>query len=74
VHLPWQILGIPVPWPLAPAQVEKTVAFAATFSKNLAANPVVAQLGVDGKPESALTAVGGEGAIGVSTDNIAVTE
>jgi hypothetical protein len=67
---PWIICGIPLPWPLGPwfggdANADQT-GFVQAFVENLAANPALANAGVDGgKAQAAVYAVGGQTVVGV---------
>jgi hypothetical protein len=70
-RFPW-ICGIPVPWP--EYDLKNLATFNDTFVANLASDPQISPLGVEGKFDPALYISGGTATIGFVPSNVSLTE
>lgn len=64
VYRPWLICGIPVPWPWEELGQPETVEFVKTFTSQLAGNPQIAEMGVEGKFQPAVYVSGNQASVG----------
>jgi hypothetical protein len=73
-YRPHWILGLPpFPWREL-GGIEQGIQFGETFSRNLASNPALAPLAIDGKLESTAIISGDSISIGVVGGNVSLTE
>jgi len=74
IYRPWTVCGIPPVLPWEGYDLNKAAEFTATFASNLASNPALAPLAVDGKFEPALYVAGGKVSLGFVPGEADITE
>jgi hypothetical protein len=71
IYWPWWICGLPLPWPVD--DLNKVVELTATFTTNLAKDPTVAPLAVEGKFIPAVIVTGGSISVGFAPGEATLT-
>jgi len=75
IYRPWIICGVPLPWPLGPEYgLNQAVAFATTFASQLARDPAVAPLAIEGELKPAVYVAGNSVSLGFVPGEASISE